>query len=134
MLVSNQMLMIRDTRSWGRTKGEPGHDELCEVVKHLNVQEEHPEEVVATLVDAPEMHHGVQTGSERSVQPSSPLTDKLGCSFRHIGFTFGRLHIGKMPFEPSLGHQFKAKNTILSQEHVLLEDVHSLNTLLAKLP
>lgn len=38
-----------------------------------------------------------------------------------------------MPFETSLGHKFKAENTVLSQEHVLLEDVHSLNSLLPQL-
>ena len=36
-----------------------------------------------------------------------------------------------MPLGASLGHQFETENTIFGQKHVFLEDVHTLNTLLA---
>lgn len=98
------------------------------------MQEKHPKEVVTALVDTPKVHHGIKTSSKRTVQPSSTLTDELSSSFRHIGFTLRCLDIGKMPFKPSLGHQLKAKNTVLCQEHVLFEDIHPFNTLLTKLP
>lgn len=34
-----------------------------------------------------------------------------------------------MPFGPGLGHEFETQNPILGQEHVLLENIHALDTL-----
>lgn len=125
---------VHDDRGGEPERGEskPGEEDLGDVVKHLDVEEEHADQVVATLVHTTEMHEGVDTGCEGTVQPTSTLANEFGGTFGHVGFTLGSLDVGQMPFGACLGDQFEAKNTIFGQEHVLLEDVHALNTLLAE--
>ena len=96
------------------------------------MQEEHADQVVATLVHATEMQKRVDTGSERTVQPTTTLTDEFSNTFGNIGFTLGGLDVGKMPLGASLGDEFETQNTILGQEHVLFENVHALDTLLSE--
>lgn len=84
---------------------------------------------MATLEETAEMHQRVNTGSERTVQPTTTLRDELRRRFRYISFSLGGFDIGKMPFRTSLGDQFEAENTIFGQEHVLLENAHTVDTL-----
>ena len=93
------------------------------------MEEEHAEDVVVTLVHPPEMHQRVYTGRERSVQPTSSLADEFWSSLGHIGFPFRGFDIGQMPFRPLLGNQLETEDSILSQEHVLLENVHVFDPL-----
>lgn len=74
-------------RVYHHTQGKPRHNQSRNVVHHLYMQEEHSDNVMAALVNPSEMHDRIQTGSERSIQPPSSLTNELGRSFRHIGFT-----------------------------------------------
>jgi hypothetical protein len=111
---------------------EPSEDSLTHVVDQLDVEEEHADEVVSGLVHAAEMEERVNTGGEGTVQPTTTLTDELGSTFRHIGFTLGGLDVGKMPLGTCLGDQLETKNTIFGQKHVLLENVHALDTLLSE--
>jgi hypothetical protein len=111
---------------------EPSKECLTHVVDELDVEEEHAHEVVSTLVHAAEMEKRVNTGSEGTVEPTTTLTDEFGGTFRHIGFTLGGLDVGQMPLGTGLGDQLETQNTIFSQEHVLLENVHALDTLLSK--
>ena len=85
------------------------------------------------LVHPREMNQGVDGRGKRSIEPTSSLADKFWCTFRNIGFTLRGLHVGQMPFRASFGNQFETQDPILGQEHVLLEDVHSLDTLLSQL-
>jgi hypothetical protein len=78
------------------------------------------------------MDQGIDTGSERTVQPTTTLGDEFGSFFGNIGFGLGGLDVGQMPLGASLCNQFETENTIFSQEHVLLENVHSLDTLLTQ--
>lgn len=77
-------------------------------------------------------------GEQRAVQPATTLGDKLGYSRRNVGCGFGALHIleadnkeavfsrikrGEHDSRPPfvlLGHNLKAKDTILGQVHVPL--------------
>lgn len=97
------------------------------------MEEKQANEVVATSVHPTEMHQGVDTSRERTVEPTTTLTDKLRSSFRYIGLTLGGFDIAQMPFRAGFNDQFETENTILGQEHVLLENVHTLNTFGAKL-
>lgn len=115
-----------------RSQSKPGEEDGEGVVQHLDVEEEHADEVVSRLVHAAKVHQGVDTGGERTVQPTTTLTDEFSCTFRHIGFTLGRLDVGEMPLGSGLGDQLETENTIFGQEHVLLEDVHALDTLLSE--
>lgn len=51
---------------------------------------------------------------------------------RYVGLGFARLHVSQSPLGTRLGHQFETEDTILGQEHVLREDVHSIDTLRAQ--
>lgn len=53
-------------------------------------------------------------------------------TFRHVRFSFAGLDICQGPFSVCLCDKLEAKDTIFSQEHILGEDVHSVNTLLAQ--
>ena len=88
---------------------------------------------MATLVNPTEMHDSIQTGSKRTVQPTTSLTDKFRSTFRNISLTLRRLDVGQVPLETSLSHKLETQNTIFSKEHVLFENVHTLDTLLTKL-
>ena len=79
------------------------------------------------------MHHGIDRGSEIAVQPTTTLADKFCSAFGHISLTLGRLDVGQMPLGSSLCDQLETENTVLGQEHVLLEDAHALDTLFTEL-
>ncbi len=97
------------------------------------MEEEHADDVVTGLVHTAKVQQRVDTGSERTVEPTTTLTDKFGSTFGHISLSLGGLDVGKMPLGASLGDQFETQDTILGQEHVLLEDVHALDTLLSEI-
>ena len=97
------------------------------------MEEEHADDVVARLVHAAKVHDGVDTSGERTVEPSTTLRNEFGGALGHVSFTFGSLDVAEMPFRSGLGHQLEAENTIFGQEHVLLENVHSLDTLRTQL-
>ena len=78
------------------------------------------------------MEERVDTGSERTVQPTTTLSDELCNTLRHVSLTLGGLDVSKMPLGSSLGDKFETENTIFGQEHVLLENVHALDTLLSE--
>ena len=60
------------------------------------------------------------------------MPDQLDGSFWDISFSLAGLDVGKCPLFILLRHQFETKNTILSKEHVLGEDVHAIDTLRTK--
>lgn len=122
-------MVVRQGNDGIHTKCKPSHKNRKRVVKHLNVEEEHADDIMPALVHTTEMHQGVDTGRKGTVQPSTTLGNKLGSTLGHVGFTLGRLDVGEMPLGAGLGHQFETEDTIFGQEHVLLEDVHALNTL-----
>lgn len=93
------------------------------------MKEEHSHNVMAAFVHSPKMHQGIDTSRKGAVQPSSSLPDELWSTFRDVRLSFGCFHVSQMPFGSSLGHELKAQNSILGQEHILLEDVHVLNAL-----
>jgi hypothetical protein len=97
------------------------------------VKEEHADDVVSTLVHAAEVHQRIDTSRKRTVQPTTTLRDEFGSAFGNVSLALGRLHVRQMPLGAGFGDQFETQDTILSQEHVLLEDVHALDTLLAQL-
>ena len=68
-------------------------------------------------------------GSEWTIQPTTTLTNKLSSLFGDISFSLTGLDICQGPLISGLGDQFETENTIFGQEHVLCEDVHSINTL-----
>ena len=96
------------------------------------MEKEHPHDIVTALVHSPEMHQSIDAGSEGSVKPSSPLANELRSPFRYIGLSFRSLDVCQVPLRASFCYQFKTQDTIFGQEHVFLEDVHTLNSLLAK--
>ena len=97
------------------------------------MEEEHANDVVATLVHAAKVHQRVNSCCERTVEPTATLGDKLGSTFGHIGFTLRGFDVRQVPLGACLSDQLETENSILGQEHVLLENVHTLNTLLSKL-
>ena len=115
-----------------RCQHEPGQNQHAQIVESLDTEEELADGVVSRLEEAAKMHHGVTTGSERTVQPTSTLRDELWRIFRHIGFALRGLDVRQMPLGTGFCDQFEAENTILGQEHVLLEDTHAFDTLLAE--
>ena len=92
------------------------------------MEEEHAHKVVAALVHSSKMHQGIYARSERSVEPTTALANEFWRSLGNISLTFGGLDICKMPLLPGFGDELETQDTILSQEHVLLEDVHVLNS------
>ena len=58
------------------------------------MEEEHANNVMATLVHPTEMHQRVDTGCEGAVEPPSSLANEFWCTLRDISLSFGRLHIG----------------------------------------
>ena len=71
--------------------------------------------------------------SKRTVQPSTPLTDELRSRFRHIRLSLTGLDVGQCPPLVGFGDKLETEDTILGQEHVLLENVHTLDTLRSEL-
>ena len=106
------------------TEGEPRQNHGEHVVEELNMEEEHADDVVATLVHPPEVHERVYAGSERSVEPTASLADEFWGSLGHIRFPFRGFDISQMPFRPLFGNQLETEDSILGKEHVLLENVH----------
>ena len=68
-------------------------------------------------------------GSKRTIQPTTTLTDQLWSRFRHIRLGLAWLDVGQGPPVTLLCDELEAQNTIFGQEHVLGEDVHSIDTL-----
>lgn len=97
------------------------------------MQEDHANDVVTRSVHAAEVHERVNGGSEGTVQPTTTLTNELSSTFRYVSLTLGGLDVCEMPFAACLGDQLETQNTILGQEHVLLENVHAFDTLGTKL-
>ena len=96
----------------------------------LNVEEEHADGVVARPVERKEVDKSVDRRGERTVQPTTTLTDELSSLLRHIRLSLRRLDIGQGPLVALLRDEFETEDTILGQEHVLREDVHAVDTLL----
>ncbi len=94
------------------------------------MEEEHADKVMSALVHPAKVHQRVDAGGKGSVEPTSTLPDELRCTLRHIRLSLGCLDVGQVPLGTSLGNQLEAENTVLGQEHVLLEDVHTFDTLL----
>ena len=115
-----------------RSQSEPGEEEVHKVVKELDVEEEHSNEVVSGFVHATKVHEGIERGGKGTVQPTTTLADELGRTFGNVSLALGGLDVSQVPLLASLGNKFKAENTVLCQEHVLLEDIHSIDTLLAE--
>ena len=84
---------------------------------------------MARSIHSAEMHQRVESGSERSVQPTASLSNEFCGTFRNIGLALGCFDVGQMPLAAGFGDQFEAENAVLGQKHVLLENVHSFNTL-----
>ena len=70
--------------------------------------------------------------SKRTVQPPTPLTNELRSRLRHIRLGFTGFDVRQCPPLVSLGDELETEDTILSQEHVLREDVHAIDTLRAE--
>ena len=66
---------------------------------------------------------------KRTVQPPTPLTNELRSRLRHIRLGFTGFDVRQCPPLVSLGDELETENTILGEEHVLGEDVHSVDTL-----
>jgi len=96
------------------------------------MEKEHSNDIMRTRIHPSKVNQRVDTGSEGTVQPTTTLRDELGSFFWDIGFGLGGLDVGQMPLGASLCDQLETENTIFSQEHVLLEDIHSLDTLLSQ--
>lgn len=54
-------------------QSEPTEDQVEELVEHLDVYPEFPEEAVCRAVDIIEVPGGVDRGEERAVQPTTTL-------------------------------------------------------------
>lgn len=67
-------------------------------------------------------------GSEGTIEPTPALANELSGRLRHIGLCFTRLHVGERPLFVRFRDELEAQDTILGQEHVFGEDVHSVDT------
>lgn len=83
---------------------------------------------MARLEDPPEVNEGVDRGSERAIEPSAALSNELS-----TGLSLGTasLDISESPLLALLGNKLKAKNAVLSQEHVL-KDGHAVDSLVTE--
>src|ERR1700742_3381671 len=77
------------------------------------MQEENPNDAVVRLVNPPEVDESVNRGSERTVEPSSPLANELRCALRNISLGPAGLDVCEGPFLVFLRDEFEAKNPIL---------------------
>ena len=122
-----------EVRGGKLTQGEPRQDEGGDVVQELDVEEEHADDVVAASVHAAKVHEGVDASGEGAIEPATALRDELGRALGHVRLALGRLDVRQMPLGAGLGDELEAQDPVLGQEHVLLEDVHALDALLAQL-
>ena len=67
-----------------------------------------------------------------TVEPTTTLTDQLGSRLWYISRCLAGLDVCQSPLIVPLRHQLETQDTILSQEHVLGEDIHAVDTLRAK--
>ena len=96
------------------------------------MKEEHPYKTMVRLIDPVKVDEGVDRSSEGAVQPPSSLSDKFCCRLRDIGLCFTRLDICEGPFLVLLSDELEAQDTVFGQEHVLLENGHAVDTLVAQ--
>lgn len=132
------------------TEREPSHSKLTDVIDELHMQENEPEYIMATFVDAVEVHDRIEAGCEGSIQPSAPLTKKLwGCcvacisldglklrvehlTFRNVCLSLRGLHITERPFVSRFCNELEAQDTVLSKKHVFFKDIHAFYPLFTK--
>ena len=75
------------------TKRHPCEEGTENVIQHLNVQEEHTDDVMSTLVHPTKVHQRIDTSGEGTVQPSTTLGDEFGSTLGHISLTLGGFNI-----------------------------------------
>lgn len=119
-----KMKIRRQAKRIGKhTERKPDHDKLTDIINHLNIQEKQPNDVMAAAINSPKVHHSVQSHRKGAIQQPSMLTDEFGCSLRDTFLAFCCLPTAQMPLEPALGHELRAQDAVLCQEHVLFEDI-----------
>lgn len=117
------------------------------------MEEEHADETMSRLVQFKEIDEGVlsrgqvsklsikrvtekQTThdrcSEGTIKPTPTLTDQLNSRLRYVRLSLTRLDVRECPPITRLRHELETQDTILGQEHVLREDVHTVDTLWTK--
>ena len=93
------------------------------------MEEEHPDETVAGLVELEKVDDSVDRRREGTVEPTPALADQLGSRLRHVRLGLTGLDVGERPPVVGLRDKLETEDTILRQEHVLREDVHAVDTL-----
>lgn len=93
------------------------------------MEEKEPNDAVVALVVSTKVDERVNSGGERSVEPTQALADELGGGFGDVRLSLGRLDVSENPSLVRLRDEFEAENAILGQEHVLRPDRHALRSL-----
>ena len=103
---------------------KPGIYKLKQIVASLKMEKKKAKERVTAAVKAVEMDKGIQRGSERAIQPTATLRNKLCGLLRDIRLSFAGLDVRQCPAFPTLGDELEAQNAVLGQKHIFLENVH----------
>jgi hypothetical protein len=111
---------------------EPSKEQEEEIIQSLDMEEQHSNNVVFRLPQPEEVHERVGTRGKRPIQPTTTLRYEFVDVFRDIRLGFRCLNVCESPLCAGLGHELETQDTIFCKEHILLEDVHALDTFLAK--
>ena len=65
-------------------------------------------------------------------EPSAALSNELSAGLRDISLSSAGLDVSESPLLALLGDELEAKDAVLSQEHVLLEDGHAVDSLVTE--
>lgn len=106
---------------------------MRKIINHLQIEEHQSKGIVPTPQNASRMNQSVKISSKGTIQPLSSLGNDVRKVLWNLSFAFCRFDKRQMPLRSSLGNQLKGQDAVSSEEHVLLENAHSLNTLFAKL-
>ena len=93
----------------------------------LHCQEEHPHKPMPGLKHSPKVQESINRRSERAIQPPPPLPNPLCTILWHICLRLALLHVREGPFLSLLRNELEAEDTVLGEEHVLVEDGHSVD-------
>lgn len=97
---------------------EPGEQHVDRLIRKLDKEENLPQERVMTPEDLVKVGQRVHCSEERSVQPPSPLQDKVGHLSRHVRLSSRGLDILQDPRTIPLADELPAENTIFGEIHV----------------
>jgi len=94
------------------------------------MEEEHADDCMTAPVHLAKVHQGIDCSRKGTIQPSSSLRDELCSTIRNVGLGLRAFDVRQVPLESCFDDQLEAEDSIFGKEHVLLENVHTIDSLL----